>query len=122
VLFRIRNEQVEVLSRRLEDRFVDRTAVHLRANFPREVEKHEFDDEGLKALCRRGLVDARRYGVLNEADVERYIECMLLLGPGFDADPLYPWAGQALARADLDGEAKMDVIDDHLIFDLRVGC
>jgi hypothetical protein len=122
VLFRIRNEQVEAFSRRLEDRFVDRTAAHLRVAFPKEVEKQGLDDEGLKALGRRGLADANRHGVVNEADVARYIECMLLLGPDFDADPRYRWAGQALARADLDGEAKMDVIDDHLIFDLRVGC
>ncbi|MDR3618418.1 MAG: hypothetical protein P4L85_03635 [Paludisphaera borealis] len=122
MLFRIRTEQVETFSRRLEDQFASKTAAHLRNAFPVEVEKQGFDDDGLRRLSLRGLTEARRYGVVNEADVERYIECMLILDPKFDTDPRFPWARQALARADLDGEAKMDFIDDYLVFDLRVGC
>lgn len=122
MLFRIRTEQVETFARSLEVQFAVRTATHLRNAFPAVVEKQGLDDDALNQLSLRGLAAARRYGVVNEGDVERYIECMLILGPAFDTDPRFPWAGQALSRADLNGEAKMDLIDDHLIFDLRVGC
>jgi hypothetical protein len=121
VLFRIREKQVEAFSRVLEDQFAVRTAAHLRKAFPAEVEKQGLDDDALKQLALRGLAAARRHGVVNQADVERYVECMLILGHDFDADPRFPWAGRILARADLDGESKMDQIDDFLIFDVRVG-
>ncbi|MGA2703391.1 MAG: hypothetical protein ABSH35_20125 [Isosphaeraceae bacterium] len=120
--FRIRSEQVDVFTRRLEVQFAKRMANHLRITFPREVEKLGVDDEGLEQLALRGLANARKYRVVNESDVRRYIECMVILGPHFDCDEQFPWAAQSLRRTDLDGEAKMDQIDEHLIYDLRVGC
>jgi hypothetical protein len=122
VVFQIRAEQVAVFSRRLESQFASRTASHLRETLPKEVEKMGIKDEELEPLALRGLADARKYGVVNEADIRRYIECMVVLGLRFDSDGRFPWAGQTLRRTDLDGEAKMDAIDQYLIFDLRVGC
>jgi hypothetical protein len=121
VAFQIRDEQVAVFTRRLESQFARRMANHLRATFPKEVEKLGINDQGLEQLALRGLADARKYGVVNEGDVQRYLECMVILGPEFDTDERIPWAAQALRRTDLDGEAKMDQIDEYLIFDLRVG-
>lgn len=119
--FRIRNEQVQAFARRLEADFAERTADRLRDEFPAEVERSGLDHDGLKQLALRGVADARGFDVINEDDVGRYVECMLILGPEFPDDPQFPWAGQILKTADLDGEAKMDQIDEYLIFDLRVG-
>lgn len=119
---RIRNEQISVFTRQFESRFAKRMARHLKDTFPKEVEKQELTEEKLEKLATDGLSFARRYGVANEGDVVRYIECMVILGPQFDSDERFPWAGEALRNADLDGETKMDRIDDHLVFNVRVGC
>jgi hypothetical protein len=122
VPIKIRNEQVAVFTRLFESRFAGKMARHLRETYPREVEKQGLTDDGLQQLALRGLTDARTYGIVNEGDVERYIECMLLLGPQFVTDERFPWAGPILRSPGLDGEAKMDRIDEHLVFELRVGC
>lgn len=119
---RIRKDQQAALARDRELAYIDRTARRLRESFPAEVERRGLDDDALRALAARGLDEGRRYGVVNEGDVDRYIECLLLLGPDFASDPAFPWAAVILRRPDLDGEARMDLIDDHLIFELRPGC
>jgi hypothetical protein len=122
MMLTIRSEQMAVFTLQFESRFARRMAGHLKETFPKEVARQGLSDERLELLALRGLSDARNYGVVNEGDVERYIECMVVLGPQFDTDGQFPWAGQALQNAALDGEAKMDRIDEHLVFNPRVGC
>lgn len=119
---RIRKDQQAALARDRERAYIDRTARRLRESFPAEVERRGLDDGALRALAGRGVDEGRRHGVVNEGDVDRYVEALLLLGPEFASDPALPWAAAILRAPDLDGEAKMDRIDDHLIFDLRPGC
>jgi hypothetical protein len=120
-VFRIRKEQLDAFSRELESRFVLRLVRHLREDLPGEVAAQGLQEQDLEPLVMRGVEDAKRYGVVNEGDLRRYIECLAVLGPRFDTDGKFPWAGEALRRTDIDGEAKMDAIDEHLIFGVGWG-
>ena len=62
---------------------------------------------------------AAAYQVLNEEDVELFIDCMLMLGLEFDEDPHFPWARDILSQKDLSGTEKMALIHDHLLFSVK---
>jgi hypothetical protein len=115
-MFRVRSEQMAAFSKTLEDSFVHRVLSRLRDGFPQHLEAQGIREPDLEALVRRGMAESRKYKVNNAGDVERYIECMVVLGPSFDVDEKIPWAGQILRRDDVDGEAKMDQIDEYRIF------
>lgn len=97
--------------------FVQRMVVHLRTNFPDERVALGLADEDLEPLAKEGVAKARGYGIMNETDLQLYLECMLMLSPAFDEDR--SWAGDILARADIAGNRKMGRISDYLAFGLR---
>src|SRR5262245_52446241 len=111
-MFRIRKEQMDALARHLEESFALRMVRHLLDDFPVQVAALELQEKDLPPLVRRGMANAERYGVVYEEDVERYIECLVLLGPDFDQDPRYPWAAEILNKKELSGRAKMDQVAD----------
>ena len=89
----------------------------LPSRFPKEVEERQLQQaEHLEAVLLEGVQRANDYGIINEADVERFLECIIIFGPRFDVDDRIPWAREVLTRPDLDGEQKMDAMDDHRIF------
>jgi len=96
--------------------FVRRMIAHLRTDFSEEVAARNLRGEDFEPLVRRGIANARGYGVQNEGDLQLFLECMVMLGPSFDKDGARPWAAQILQRADLAGHEKMDQIGDHLVF------
>ena len=89
---------------------------HLRDDFTKQRAIHGIEERDLEPLIVRGIDDAKRYGVVHKADVEFYLECLAMLGPGFDRDKEIPWAGEILGRNDLDGSAKMEEIRQHIIY------
>ena len=117
--FRVREGQMRAFSEELETRFVTRMVRHLRDDFPADLARQKLEVKDLEPLVRRGLAESRKYGVVNEGDVERYVECMVVLSPSFDVDPKFRWAKEILQREDLDGESKMDEIDEYRIFGLE---
>ena len=118
-MFVIRKQQVQALSAGRMDAFVGRLVRHLRDDFPQYLRAHALPEENLEPMVRTGLKEAEQYGVIYESDVERYIECMAMLGPAFPRDSTFPWAGETLRRHDLDGRAKMDLISDHVAFEVE---
>jgi len=116
---RIRKEQIEAFSESLKEAYVVRMAAHLRDDFPEQLESQGLQEDDLEPLVRQGMADAEKYGVVYESDVQLYLECLVLLGPKFDRDRKYPWARQTLRRKDLDGAAKMDEIEQYLVFELE---
>ena len=118
-MFVIREEHVQAQSHRMTDVFIGRMVRHLREEFSQYLRAQALPEEGLDGMVRQGMKDAERYGVIYQGDVERYIECMAMLGPAFPQDPKAPWAGETLRRADLDGSAKMDLISDYVAFEVE---
>jgi hypothetical protein len=117
-MFVIRKDQMDAMAKAREADFADRMVRHLRGHFADHLARLGIR-EGLPALVLRGISAAKGYGVTGEADVRRYLELSAILGPGFDGDRRFGWAGETLRKEGLDGTAKMDVLTEHLIFAAR---
>ena len=92
-VFTIRKQHMDAFSRSVDDAFIQRLVRHLRDNFPGQVADRGLGPKDLEPLARRGLANARKYGLVAERDIRMYVELMVLLGPNFDEDPKLPWAG-----------------------------
>jgi hypothetical protein len=108
----IREEQMKVLSRYMVDQFQNDAGKYLRRKFP---EKTAGMPEGeLRGLIQTGIENAQKYGIAVEADVVRYLECMMTYGIAFDSDAATPWAGKILNDPGLLGRAKAKRLLEHL--------
>jgi len=114
---KIREEQKLAFIQSLEDSFVKNMVRYLKDNFPKHCKMWNLQEEDLEPLVRQGMAEAEKYGLFSEGQIQRYLECMVILGPKFDQDEKYPWAGEILRREDLDGEEKIDQISGYLLFE-----
>jgi hypothetical protein len=92
------------LSRYMVDRFKAEVAGYVRRNYTLESER--IPDDELLSLIDTGIQNAQKYGITIEADVVRYIECMIIYGMGFDEDASTAWAGAILNDPELLGREK----------------
>ena len=92
----IRQAQLDVLAELRMREFEDRALAHLQRWMPRHCRL--LGPAPMRLLVRRGLAQARRYGLQAECTVLGYLDLMCLLGSGFDADPLLPWAAAILGE------------------------
>ena len=113
----IRYEQMQALDQAMQRQFERQMLAHLRAAFSSQTARSS--DEYLTALIRQGIRNAAGYGVVNEFDVGRYIEYVLLYGPNFDSDSKTAWAGEILRTEEINGTQKMDRIDARDLFEGR---
>jgi hypothetical protein len=105
----LREEQVEVFQKRKQREFREKMILHLRKGFVSQTAEKTDDD--LRILIDSGIKRAKRYRVVLEDDVQRYLECMLFCGEDFDSHPNFKWARVALRARNLTGTEKMDVIE-----------
>jgi hypothetical protein len=110
----IRQEQIDAFKGHMIAEFVERMVVHLPQTFPEQL--HAMPEPELHSLVHQGIEKADGYGVVLETDVQRYLECMVMLNPKFDTTPETEWAGKILNDGTLTGTQKMDSIDNHMIF------
>lgn len=115
----IRKEQWDVLSKYMVDQFVDRALAYLQRAFPEQTK--DIPEQELRSIIRAGIDKAESYGITDEVDVERFLECMVRYGSDFDTDPETSWAGQILHDESLTGTEKMNQIDDYALFVLTIG-
>ena len=118
-MFRIRKEQMAVLSEATRASFVRREVARLQTDFRPEIERLRLNQTDLFRIVERTIDRAANYRIFNERDVEMFVNCTMMLGLEFDRDPGLPWAAQILRRKDLTGTDKMSLIDDHLLFSGR---
>jgi hypothetical protein len=114
----IRMEQMETLSDYTFRKFVDRMVAHLKKEFPEQTEN--MGEDALRDLINKSMERAETYGVTDDIDIERYLECALLYGRDFDANPQTLWAGEILRDNDLSGFDKMNRINDYELFILKL--
>ena len=113
-MLEIRPEQMEALDEYALRTFVRRVVGHLRAQYPEDTQG--TSDEDLTALVETGIARAEAHGIVAERDVCLYVDVMVVLGPDFDKDPRYPWAGEILNDDSwADTEAKTDALFDAAI-------
>lgn len=107
----IRRAQLEAFRKSLTDTLHVRLARDLRSTCPRQTAS--MSDEELKAFCSREVPVARKYDVVAEDDLRRYLVFVLRYGQGFGADPETGWAGQILQRPDLEAHEKLNLMEEY---------
>ena len=113
----IRQAQMDALHDELLKQFEQRMVMHLRSTCPEET--REIAESELRSTIRAGISSAANYEVMDEVDVRRYLECLVLYGPDFDTNSKTSWAGSILRDNELTGMEKMNQIDDYLLFECR---
>ncbi len=116
---KIRNAQMEAMSRGLEDAFEKRMVEHLCNDLPEQLEAQGLEKEDLKQLVRRGMKDAEGYGIKSEDGIQQYLDCMAVFGPNFDRDTRHAWAGEILRNTELDSSEKTEGLAIHMLFDVQ---
>jgi len=106
----IRHTQLAALHDEAMHRFDQRVATALADGFAADAER--LGDEGLCRVVRLGRQRAVRHGWRSEQALYLYVALMLMLGAGFDDDPLLPWVAPTLQR-----NARHDAA--HRIFTLH---
>lgn len=96
--------------RALED-FLSREQGRLRTAFPQELAWRPEADQ--RALLHEGVARAKRFGIQDQRDVQRFLEYVVRFGADFGANPPTRWAGPILNDPSKDGHAKIDAIDEY---------
>ena len=107
----IRQQQMAELAKAMQHRFEQHMLVHLRAHFRSQI--GGWSNEPVLRLIRQGIAESEAQGIDAERDVARYIEFLVIYGPQFHS---LAWAAEILDSRDLNGEGKMDRIDNHDLF------
>lgn len=114
----IRDEQMKVFEEVALRSYEDEMVQHIKQFTPRHSEI--IGEPAVRQVIRKGIEQAKEYGLTNRGPVRFYIELMFMLGSYFDTDPQYPWAEEILTnseitdqmqRADRLYEKAMDFID-----------
>lgn len=103
-MFEIRPEHVQAFDETARENFSQRACAHLRKTLPSQTAS--YADEDLAARVRRDGERAVAYGLTWERSKVRFIEASLLLGPDFDHDPRYDWAGIMLRNREFGQEQR----------------
>ena len=113
----IRKEQMDVLSAYTRNQFEQRMIKHLRAKFPDRTK--DLPDERIRLVVQDSMRKAKGYDIEYEDDIRRFTEYLVIYGMRFDVREETRWIGDILRRDDLNGTAKMDLIDSRELQVLR---
>lgn len=113
----IRQEQMEVLSAYMRTQFEQRMVMHLRDKFPERTQ--DLPDERIRLVVQNSIKKAESFGIEYEDDIRRFTEYLVIYGTRLDTREEIQWLGDILRRNDLDGTAKMDLIDQRELQVLR---
>jgi len=115
-MLKFTNSQIAEISIRM---FGERVQTHLRSCFPQVLAEQHDLNVNVESLVVLWITEALGFGVVNEPDVEFYVQCKVLFGRDFASSEDTRWAAAILQRRDLDGESKMDLIDEYMLFGLK---
>jgi hypothetical protein len=87
----VRESQMHVLSQAMFEGWME---THLREFFPRRCST--LERPVLRQFIQNGIEKAKRYGFVEEPDICRYVDVMMVCGKNFDEDPQLPWASGIL--------------------------
>ncbi len=95
----------------MRGQFEQRMVKHLREKFSDRTEN--LSDERMRIVVQDIVKKAESYGIEYEDDIRRFIEYVVIYGTRLDVREGTRWIGDILRRKDLDGTAKMDLIDER---------
>ena len=90
----IREEQMNLFERTALDRYKRGLVPHIREHFPKHA--GYLGDDGLIEVIEPGIARAGEYGFESQRDLCLFVDLTIMLGAGFDTDPLLPWAAGVL--------------------------
>jgi len=93
-------------------RFREGLRQHLRRELPEETK--EMTDQHILGLIDDGIARGCKYGIITERDLTLFVDLLFAHSPNFDEAPDMRWAKKILLNNELDGEAKMSLIYQHL--------
>lgn len=99
---------MEVFSKREHQLFVMRMAKHLREILPEETADMCHDD--LLERIENGIGRAKTFSIVQERDLEVYLEFDIMYGPEFGSTPESAWAEEILYDTEKDGEIKIQLL------------
>ena len=109
-MFKIRNSQMEIFQGSLEERFVKRTAQHIREADPLDAEG--IDDVSLKAMVKNGIARARAHQLSWESSITGFVYLMFTVAPDFGERPAFR---QILDNVSIEDEnRRMDVLFERI--------
>jgi hypothetical protein len=112
-MLEIRKEQMDALEKGVLNAYIDELIAYYRQCIPSKV--NPLSDEVLRDFCRRGIPNARRYGIEDRWDICRFIGYQLLCGEGFESTPPGSWARETLEDDALNGTEKIDYMDYYYV-------
>lgn len=115
-LLTISNAQIADLSLHA---FATVLGTRLHIEFPKKIIQQYETDTDLDHLILLWIKEARTFGVVNQADVDLFVRCKLIFGGDFPHSQKTQWAAEILRRKDLDGEGKMDLLSEYMLFGLE---
>lgn len=110
-MVRIRDAQIRVFSEAMQRSLELRMLTHLRVSFPAVTE--EYSDQQIVRIITQGINSASQYGIVEEADVQRYLKYMFIYGLDFDANLQTARMGGILRTDSVVGSKKLDRIDEY---------
>jgi hypothetical protein len=97
-MFQLREEHQQAFAAAAMAAFERRAVAHIRSNFPRQ--SAPLTDAQIRLRIRRGLAQARKYGLETERQGMCFVDTGFLLGPDFDSRPDTAWTREILNQPD----------------------
>ena len=92
----------------------------LRMEYPDAA--NEYNDSELLVLVLEGMKRAQSYNISDKGDVARFVGLMLEFGHDFDTSQEMSWTGNILKDTEIEGDDKMQALDDHILFEIKLDC
>jgi hypothetical protein len=108
----IRAAQMAALTAPHRERFVDRTLATLAGLFPGDPRL--ADETAIRAEIRAGVARAESYDITRDREVGLFVVLVHALGLGFEERPDRRWIAAILRDANLEEQAKLDLIFTRL--------
>jgi hypothetical protein len=116
-MMRIRREQMEAMSQAVEEQFTRETVCHLATSFATYLERNGIPEDSLFELVEAGTADAKRYGLFYPGHIRKYLEIVVMTGPGLGEGGKFAWIPELLEADGPDGETKLQRINERLLFE-----
>ena len=113
--FQMTRRHFAALQEQQIEQFVMQTIMRWRSRFPESFKALEVSTPNLSPLIHDAIDRAEKYGVIGEADVELFLDCICLLGNNFDHNGTFPWVEEILRETEIDGTIKMDQMHDRMV-------
>jgi hypothetical protein len=85
----IRKEQIKVFDEMAMKQFIESMVIHVKKHFPEESKP--MDDEQLKNYIRDVISSGKKYGLVSERDICKYLNLTMHFGKDFDKNPENEW-------------------------------